>query len=458
MNRSEELYEIDPEIFTLIGEELARKRTGLELIPSENFTSLAVMQAMGSILTDKYSEGYPGRRYYGGNQVIDQVENLAIDRAKQLFGVPYVNVQPYSGSPANLEVSLALLKPGDTVMGLNLSDGGHLSHGYAGSVTGQLFHSVPYHTGPDGYIDFDELRANVAADPPKLIWVGYTAYPRTFPFEEMAAIADDCGAFLVADIAHIAGLVAGGAHPSPVPFAHIVTTTTHKTLRGPRGALIMVTDKGLAKDADLAKKMDQVVIPGMQGGPHNNTTAAIAVALLEASRPSFRDYAAQVVANAKALAGELLANGLRLVSGGTDTHLLLVDLTPVSEGFGLFAQEALDEADITVNKNTVPREPFSAIYPSGIRLGTPSVTSRGMKEPEMRQIGQLVARAIEAVGHYVMPSNRQERSASLRSFRQDLVSNAALAELREEVTRLCADFPIYPELDYRSNTTPEAKR
>ncbi len=458
MNRFEELYEGDPEIFTLIGEELERKRTGLELIPSENFTSLAVMQAMGSILTDKYSEGYPGRRYYGGNQVIDKVENLAIERAKQLFGVPYVNVQPYSGSPANLEVLLALLKPGDTIMGLNLADGGHLSHGYSGSVTGQLFHSVPYHTGPDGYIDFDELKANVAADPPQLIWVGYTAYPRSFPFEEMAAIADDCGAYLAADIAHIAGLVAGGAHPSPVPFAHVVTTTTHKTLRGPRGAMIMVTDKGLAKDADLGRKIDQVVIPGVQGGPHDHTTAAIAVALLEASRPNFADYAAQVVANAKALAEELQANGLRLVAGGTDTHLLLVDLTPLSEGFGLFGQEALDEAGITVNKNTIPREPFSAIYPSGIRLGTPSVTSRGMKELEMRLVGQLIARVIATVEHYVMPSDRHERSASLRAFRQDIASNAALAELRKEVAQLCADFPIYPELDYRSDATTGANR
>ena len=453
MNRSKELYDADPEIFTLIGEELERKRTGLELIPSENFTSLAVMQAMGSILTDKYSEGYPGRRYYGGNQVIDKVENLAIERAKQLFGVPYVNVQPYSGSPANLEVYFALLQPGDTVMGLNLADGGHLSHGYSGSVTGQLFHSVPYHTGPDGYIDFDELKANVAADPPQLIWVGYTAYPRFFPFEEMAAIADDCGAFLVADIAHVAGLVAGGAHPSPVPFAHVVTTTTHKTLRGPRGAMIMVTDKGLAKDPDLGKKIDKVVIPGMQGGPHNHTTAAIAVALLEASRPSFRNYAAQVVANAKALAEELQANGLRLVTGGTDTHLLLLDLTPLSEGFGLLAQEALDEAGMTVNKNTIPREPFSAINPSGIRLGTPTVTSRGMKEPEMRLVGQLVARGIEAVEHYVMPSDRLERSAFLKAFRADIASNVTLAQLRKEVAQLCADFPIYPELDYRSDAS-----
>jgi glycine hydroxymethyltransferase len=455
MNRFDELYAADPEIFTLIGEELQRKRTGLELIPSENFTSLAVMQAMGSILTDKYSEGYPGHRYYGGNQVIDRVENLAIERAKQLFGVPYVNVQPYSGSPANLEVYFALLQPGDTVMGLNLADGGHLSHGYSGSVTGQLFHSVPYHTGPDGYIDFDDLKRNIARDPPQLIWVGYTAYPRFFPFEEMAAIADECGAFLVADIAHVAGLVAGGAHPSPVPFAHVVTTTTHKTLRGPRGAMIMVTDKGLAKDPGLAKKMDQVVIPGVQGGPHNHTTAAIAVALLEASRPSFRNYAARVVANAKALAEELRANGVRLVTGGTDTHLLLVDLTPLSEGFGLFAQEALDEAGITVNKNTIPREPFSAIYPSGIRLGTPTVTSRGMKEPQMRIIGQLVARGIEAVKGYAMPSDRHERLGSLRAFRADIASNVTLAQIRMEVERLCADFPIYPELDYPSDAAAE---
>ena len=265
-----------------------------------------------------------------------------------------------------------------------------------------------------------------------------------------------CGAFLVADIAHIAGLVAGGAHPSPVPFAHVVTTTTHKTLRGPRGAMIMVTDKGLAKDHDLARKIDRVVIPGMQGGPHNHTTAAIAVALLEASRPSFRNYAAQVVANANALAEELQANGLRLVTGGTDTHLLLVDLTPLSEGFGLLAQEALDEAGMTVNKNTIPREPFSAINPSGIRLGTPTVTSRGMKEPEMRLVGQFVARGIEAVEHYVMPSDRHERAAFLKVFRADIASNPTLAQLRKEVAQLCADFPIYPALDYRSDATTGA--
>ncbi len=448
MNRFAELHDADPEIFALIGDELERKRTGLELIPSENFTSLAVLQAMGSILTDKYSEGYPGRRYYGGNQVIDKVEQVAIKRAQDLFGVPYVNVQPYSGSPANLEVHFALLEPGDIVMGLNLSDGGHLTHGSAGSLTGQVFNSIPYHTRPDGYIDFDELERNVAEHRPKLIWVGYTAYPRSFPFKEVAQIADGCGAYLAADIAHIAGLVAGGAHSSPVPHCHIVTTTTHKTLRGPRGALIMVTEKGLAKDPGLGKKIERTVFPGMQGGPHNQTTAAIAVALLEASKPEFRNYAAQVVANAKALGAGLQANGLELVTGGTDTHLLLVDLTRYGPGFGLFAQEALDEAGITVNKNTIPGEPFSAFYPSGMRLGTPTVTTRGMHEREMRDIARLIAQVLEEVTGYRMPSDREARVVSIARFRADIADNATLAELRKQVKHLCDRFPLYPELEF----------
>jgi glycine hydroxymethyltransferase len=448
MSRFDELRDADPEIFGLIGGELTRKRTGLELIPSENFTSLAVMQAMGSILTDKYSEGYPGRRYYGGNQVIDKVEQTAIGRAQDLFGVPYVNVQPYSGSPANLEVHFALLKPGDTVMGLNLADGGHLTHGSAGSLTGQVFTSIPYHTRPDGYIDLDELDRHVAEHPPKLIWVGYTAYPRLFPFREISQIADGCGAYLAADIAHIAGLVAGGAHPSPVPYADVVTTTTHKTLRGPRGALIMVTEKGLAKDPDLARKIERTVFPGMQGGPHNHTTAAIAVALLEASQPEFRTYAAQVVANAKALGAKLKANGLDLVTGGTDTHLLLADLTRYGPGFGLFAQEALDEAGITVNKNTIPGEPFSAFYPSGMRLGTPTVTTRGMREREMSDIARLIARVLEQVTSYAMPADREARAASIARFRADIAGNARLAELRKQVEQLCDQFPLYPELEF----------
>ncbi len=443
-----ELHDADPEIFALIGDELDRKRTGLELIPSENFTSLAVMEAMGSVLTDKYSEGYAGRRYYGGNQVIDKVEETAIERAKQLFGVPYVNVQPYSGSPANLEVYLALMRTGETVMGLNLVDGGHLTHGSAGSVTGRLFNSVPYHTKADGYIDFEELERNVAEQAPKLIWVGYTAYPRAFPFKEMAKIADSCGAYLAADISHIAGLVVGGVHESPVPYAHIITTTTHKTLRGPRGALIMVTDKGLSKDPDLAKNIERTVFPGMQGGPHNHTTAAIAVALREASRPEFRTYAAQVVANARALGDALMENGLRLVTGGTDTHLLLVDLTPFSAGGGLFAQEALDAAGITVNKNTIPHEPFSAFYPSGIRLGTPAVTTRGMREPEMAATGHLIAEVLGEVRRYVMPSERLERAEYIKSFRADLSSNARVDELRKQVAQLCEPFPLYPELSF----------
>jgi glycine hydroxymethyltransferase len=447
MKRIEELRATDPVIASLVEQELERKRAGLELIPSENFTSLAVMQAVGSILTDKYSEGYPKRRYYGGNQVIDEVETIAVERAKQLFGVPYANVQPYSGSPANLEVYFSLLEPGDTVMGLNLSDGGHLTHGSTGSVTGRVFNSVPYHTTPDGYVDLKELERNVAEQCPKLMWVGYTAYPRRFPFAEMARIADSCGAYLAADISHIAGLVAGGAHESPVGYAHVVTTTTHKTLRGPRGAIIMVTEKGLEKDPDLAKKVEKTVFPGMQGGPHNHTTAAIAVALLEAAKPEFAEYAAQVVRNAKALGEALEADGLNLVTGGTDTHLLLVDLTAYGPGFGLFAQEALDEANITLNKNTIPGEPFSPFYPSGMRLGTPAVTSRGMREPEMQAIGHLIAQVLDEVRGYVMPRDRAERTEYLKRFRSELAGNARLRELHKQVEQLSEQFPLYPELN-----------
>lgn len=438
----------DPEVYGLIREELERKRVGLEMIPSENFTSMAVMQAMGSILTDKYSEGYPGRRYYGGNQVIDKVERTAVARAKEAFGVPYVNVQPYSGSPANLEVYFAVCKIGETIMGLDLPDGGHLTHGSKGSVTGQIFKSVPYHTRrEDGRIDFEEVRRLIQENKPRLIWVGYTAYPREFPFEEFAKIVEGSDAYLAADISHISGLVLGGAHNSPVPYVHIVTSTTHKTLRGPRGAMIMVTEKGLKKDPDLGKKIDNIVIPGMQGGPHNHTTAAIAVALLEASKPDFKQYAAQVVKNAKTLAEELKKNGIKLVSDGTDTHLILVDLTPFGEGFGLFAQDALDEAGITVNKNAIPGEPFSLFYPSGVRMGTPAITTRGMKEAEMVLIARYIADAINAVKDYRMPKDKEERSVYIKRFAEELKSNPRLAEIRKQVMALCSRFPLYPELE-----------
>ena len=440
------LKDTDPEILDYIKAELERQRTGLEMIPSENFTSLAVMQAMGSVLTNKYSEGYPGKRYYGGNQVIDQLETAVAERAKRLFGVPYANVQPYSGSPANLAVYFATCEVGDVIMGLALTDGGHLTHGSNGSVTSRAWKSVPYHVDKDGRIDFDELRRLVDENRPKLIWVGFTAYPREFPFEEFGKIADESGAYLAADISHISGLVVGGVHKSPVDFVHIVTTTTHKTLRGPRGAVIMVTAKGLQKDPDLGRKIDKTIIPGMQGGPHNHTTAGIGVALLEASRPEFKAYAAQIVRNAKALGEALKKNGIKLVTGGTDTHLLLMDLTQIGVGLGVFASEALDEAGISVNKNTIPGD-LSPFYPSGIRLGTPALTTRGMKEAEMEKIGEFIADVLKEIRNCELPKDKEARQAYIKQFKSDIKNNRNLARIRAQVAEFSGRFPLYPELE-----------
>ena len=440
------IREADPELFGMLVEELKRQREGLEMIPSENFTSMAVMQAVGSVLTNKYSEGYSGKRYYGGNQFIDKIERLAIARAKALFVVPHANVQPYSGSPANFAVYMALCKPGDTIMGQNLTDGGHLTHGWKTSVTGKLFNSVPYHVRPDGYIDIDEARRLAKENRPVLIWVGSTAYTRRFPFEEFGEIADETGAYLAADISHISGLVAGGVHQSPAKFVHIITTTTHKTLRGPRGAMIMVTEKGLEKDPGLDDKIDKAVFPGLQGGPHDHVTAGIAAALLEASKPEFSEYAKQIVRNARALASSLDSNGIRLVTGGTDNHMVLIDLTPMGRGTGIFVQEALDYVGITTNKNTIPNDPSSAFYPSGIRLGTPALTTRGMKEKEMDIIGAMIARSIFAVKGFEMPEAKEDRQEYIMTFRESISKNAELAKVREEVAALCSSFPLYTEI------------
>lgn len=437
------LKDQDPEIAEYIEAELKRRQFGLEMIPSENHTSPAVLEALGSVLTDKYSEGYPGKRYYGGNEFIDKVENLAIKRVKEAFGVPHVNVQPYSGSPANFAVYLALMNPGDTVMGQDLPDGGHLTHGWKFNISGTLYKRVPYHVTKEGYIDFEEVRALAKEHKPRLIWCGATAYPREFPFEEFGEIADEVGAYFAADIAHVAGLVIAGVHKSPVPFAHIVTTTTHKTLRGPRGAFIMVTQKGLEKDPALAEKIDKAVFPmGVQGGPHNHQTAAIAVALGEALEPEFKEYGRQIVKNAKALAQSLLDNGLTLVSGGTDNHMLLIDLTPFGKGNGIFAQEALDKAGITLNKNTIPKDPSSPFYPSGVRLGTPALTTRGMKEEEMKSIGKWIAEGIQEVKEYQLPETKEERIAYLRQFKKDIAKNPKLREIKKQVAALCSRFPL----------------
>jgi glycine hydroxymethyltransferase len=379
----------DPQIAELILAEERRQRDKIRLIPSENYVSHAVLAATGSVLTNKYSEGYPGRRYYEGQQFIDQIETAAIERATSLFEAEHANVQPYSGSPANLAVYLAFLNPGDTVMGMSLPHGGHLTHGWNVSVTGKWFRSVSYGVRRDtGRIDLDEVRDVAKREQPKLIWAGGTAVPRIIDFEAFAEIAAEVGAIFAADMAHIAGLVAGGAHPSPVPHAAVVTTTTHKTLRGPRGAMFLCRE-------EHAKALDRAVFPGLQGGPHNHTTAAIAVALREAAQPEFSTYAHAIVANARALADGLVARGFDLVSGGTDNHLILVDLT--SKGIpGKQAAKALDRAGIELNYNTVPFDPRKPFDPSGIRLGTPAVTSRGMGSEEMGRIAGWIDQIVAA--------------------------------------------------------------
>ncbi|MCP6726842.1 MAG: serine hydroxymethyltransferase [Patescibacteria group bacterium] len=439
----DKIKQTDPEVYELIEAEIARQKGGLEMIPSENHTSSSVLEALGSRLTDKYSEGYPGKRYYAGNQVIDKIENLAINRAKKAFSVPHANVQVYSGSPANTAVYLAVCELGDKVMGLDLPDGGHLTHGWKINISGRYFKRVPYHVKEDGYIDFEEVRALAQEHKPKLIWCGATAYVREFPFEEFAKIADEVGAYFVADIAHIAGLIIAGAHVSPAPYAHIITTTTHKTLRGPRGAMIMVTERGLEKDPELADKIDAAVFPrGVQGGPHNHQTAAIAVALGETMTPEFSEYGKQIVANAKALAAALIDKGVKLVSGGTDNHMMLVDLTKYGVGNGIFVQEALDMAGITVNKNTIPKDPGSPFYPSGVRIGTPAITTRGMKEKEMEQIAGWIAAIIEEVKDYQLPKGKEARAAYLKEFDDATSKNETILSIKKEVTQLAENFPL----------------
>lgn len=384
------LAEGDPEVASLVADEVERQGSTICLIPSENYVSRAVLEAMGSVFTNKYSEGYPGRRYYEGQQVVDRLEPLAVERAKRLFGVDHANVQPYSGSPANLAIYFAFCEPGDTVMGMALPMGGHLTHGWNVSVTGKWFRPVQYGVRREtGRVDLDEVRELARKERPKLIFCGGTAIPRTIDFAGFAGIAREVDAILVADIAHVAGLIVGGAHPSPVGHAAVLSTTTHKTLRGPRGAMLMSTD------AEHASALDRAVFPGLQGGPHNHTTAAIAAALEEASQPDFSAYARQVVDNAKTLADRLLERGFDLVSGGTDNHLILVDLTSKNVP-GKLAAQALDRARVTVNYNTVPFDPRKPFDPSGIRLGTPAVTTRGMKQPEMEAIACWLDEGVEA--------------------------------------------------------------
>ncbi len=404
----------DPQLAGLIEAEVQRQHDKLRMIPSENYVSPAVLEATGTVLTNKYSEGYAGKRYYEGQQFIDPIETLARERAEALFGVDHANVQPYSGSPANLAVYLAFAQPGDTVMGMALPMGGHLTHGWNVSATGKWFRPVQYSVGRDtGVVDFDEVRDLARRERPKLIFCGGTAIPRTIEFPAFAEIAREVDAVLVADIAHIAGLIAGGAHPSPVGYADVITTTTHKTLRGPRGAMIMST-------AERASAVDKAVFPGLQGGPHNHTTAGIAVALLEAAQPSFQQYAQQVVGNAKALAAALVERDFDLISGGTDNHLILIDLTGKGIG-GKPAAKALDRAGIELNYNTVPYDPRKPFDPSGIRLGTPALTTRGLGEEQMPRVAAWIDDAIGA------------------AIKED---DAALDRIAAEVTDVLTDYPM----------------
>lgn len=404
------------------------------MIPSENYVSKEVLLALGSILTNKYSEGYPGARYYSGNEVIDQIETYARELANKLFGTVHANVQPYSGSPANLAVLLGLLGVGDTIMGLRLSDGGHLTHGAEASFTGKLFKVINYPLGLNGRVDFAQVKKLALEHRPKLMWVGTTAYPYELEFERYAEVADQVGAWLVADLSHIAGLVVGGVHKDPAPFVHLITTTTHKTLRGPRGAMVLVTQKGLDKDSELPDKIDKAVFPGLQGGPHDNQIAALAVALEEAGKVEFKEYAVQVVKNAKALSQEL----------GTETenHLILWDLSKYGFGLGYQAQIALEMAGIYVNRNSVPGEQASPFYPSGIRLGTPALTSRGLKEAQMRQIAAWIKQVVGELKGYALPKKQEERREFIKIFKQQMSGNQTLKRIKAEVREFALKYPV----------------
>ncbi len=436
------LIKTDPQIYKLIKEEEKRLQDTLEMIPSNNFQSKAVLEALGSIYNYKYSEGYPFKRYYQGQKYADSVEILAIKRAEKLFGVPYVNVQPYSGSPANSAIYFALLEPKDKIMGLSLAFGGHLTHGSPVSFSGKYFTIVSYKLDKQGIIDYDQVEKLALKEKPKIIVCGATAYPRIIDFKRFGQIADKCGAYLLADISHIAGLVVAGVHPSPVSYVHIVMTTTHKTLRGPRGAMVMVTEKGFKKDPELGEKINKAVFPGLQGGPHDNQTAAIAVALKEASSLAFKKYGQQIVKNSKALAGELIKSGFNLISGGSDNHLILIDLTD-KKANGAVAALALEVAGIIVNKNAVPNDPMPPFYPSGIRLGTPAITTRGMKEKEMKKIAEWINEAINQVKGEKLPSDKEKRREFWRAFKIKIVKNKKLLEIAKEVKAFCLKFPLF---------------
>ncbi len=415
MNK-QKIKDFDPSLFSALEKERNRQESGLEMIPSENFVSLPVLEALGSIATNKYSEGYPGKRYYGGCEFIDEIETLAIDRAKQLFGAEHVNVQPLSGAPANIAVYFGLLNPGDTILGMDLSHGGHLTHGHPVTHMTKVFNFIRYKTNAEGKIDLDNLRAMAMEHKPKLILVGYSAYSREIEYAEIKKIADEVGALTMADIAHIAGLIAGGEMNNPVPLFDVVTTTTHKTLRGPRGGMIMCKK-------ELAKAIDKSVFPGFQGGPHENNIAAKAVAFKEALEPAFKEYTKQIRKNAKVLESEFNTRNYKLMFGGTDNHLLLIDVVTSKGISGSEGEKALDKAGITVNKNMIPDDARSAMDPSGIRLGTPALTTRGFKEEEMKLVAEFIDRALTNANN-----------------------DTILSDIKAEVKKLNEKFPLYPEL------------
>ncbi len=428
----------DPEIYALIQKEERRQKEGLEMIPSENYASTPVLEASGSIFNDKYAENYPGRRYYGGCVNVDELERLCQKRALEAFNAEgyHVNVQPYSGSPANLAVYFGLLNPGDTILALRLDQGGHLTHGDPVSLSGRIFKFVHYALDPKTEtLDYDAIASLAAEHKPKILVSGYTAYPRIIDFKRMHDIAKSVGAISMVDMSHISGLIIGGVHPSPFPFTDVVTTTIHKTLRGPRGAMIFCKE-------EYKDQIDRAVFPGMQGGPHEHTIAGIAVALKEAITPEFKEYAAQIVKNSRALAETLVAERIKLVSGGTDNHLMLIDLRPFGPGRGVFVEKALEAADINTNKSPVPYDESPPYYPSGIRLGTPPLTSRGMKEEEMKKIGTMIAAIVKHFATTALPDEKEKRADAVKTFKASLENDSLIRETKEKVYALASKFPV----------------
>ena len=432
----------DTEIFELIQKEKKRQKEGLEMIPSESYASSAVLEALGSVFNNKYAENYSGKRYYGGCVNVDLLETLCQKRAREVFNAQdyHVNVQPYSGSPANLEVYMGLLEFGDTIMSLRLDNGGHLTHGSPSNLSGRAFKFVHYGLKSETEtIDYEELLRLAKEHKPKIILSGFTAYPRTIDFKKVHEIAKEVGAISMADISHISGLIIGGVHPSPFPFTDVVTTTTHKTLQGPRGAIIFCKQ-------EYKDKIDKGVFPGMQGGPHEHAIAGIAVALKQAKKPEFKEYARQIIKNSKILAETLMSEGLKLVSGGTDNHLMLIDLTNFGSGRGVFVEKALEAAEISVNKSTIPNDPSVPYYPSGIRLGTPAITSRGMKEEEMKKAGQLIAMVVKEFAKIEMPDTKEERNVTVKKFKEEIKNNDFIKKIRQEVNDMASKFPV-PGID-----------